>query len=161
MRRRNILVGGALATVAVMAVVTAPAWTSLGQETPFPSAKLGVFVSAQTVTTPESGYITNYFAQGETVVFRVYAGDNASKNALTDKLVRSAIVQIPGQPSVKLSYDKRNPKWPWIGSWTIPADYTPGIVPFKAMVTSKTKQVGTFTQIPVATSQLTVTVPTP
>ena len=157
MRRRTILAGGALVAIALMAVVTAPAWTSLGQETPFPSPKLGVFVSVQTVTTPESGYLTNYFAQGETVVFRLYAGDNKSKNALTDKLVRSAVIQIPAQPNVKLTYDRRNPKWPWVGAWTVPADYAPGIVAFKAVVTTTTKQVGTFTQIPVATSQLTVT----
>lgn len=157
MRRRTILVGGALVAIALMAVVTAPAWTSLGQETPFPSPKLGVFVSVQTVTTPESGYLTNYFAQGETVVFRLYAGDNKSKNVLTDKLVRSAVIQIPGQPNVRLTWDGRNRKWPWVGSWTVPADYTPGIVPFKAVVTTTTKQTGTFTQIPVATSQLTVT----
>ena len=157
MRRRYILVGGALAAAAAMAVVTAPAWTSLGQEAPFPSASVGVFVSVRTVTAPDSGFLTNYFAQGETVVFRLYAGDNKSKYALTDKLVRSAVIQIPGQANVKLTYDRRNPKWPWVGAWTVPADYAPGIVPFKAVVTTTTKQVGTFTQIPVATSQLTVT----
>jgi hypothetical protein len=154
-----MVVGVGLAAAVLMAVVTAPAWTSLGQEAPFPSASLGVFVSAQTVTTPESGFLTNYFAPGETVVFRAYAGDNKTKNALSDKLVSSAVVQIPGQPNVKLSYDGTNRKWPWVGTWTIPADYPPGIVAFKATVRTKAKQVGTFSQIPVATSQLTVTKP--
>lgn len=157
MRRRTILVGGALVAATLMAVVTAPAWTSLGQENPFPSQKLGVFVSVQTVTTPGSGYLTNYFAQGETVVFRLYAGDNKSKKALTDELVRSATIQIPGQPNIQLTYDGRNRKWPWVGTWTVPGDYAPGVVPFRALVRTTTKQVGTFTQIPVATSQLTVT----
>lgn len=159
MRRKKMVVGVGIAAAVVMAAVTAPAWTSLGQETPFPSPSLGVFVSVQTVTTPESGFLTNYFARGETVVFRAYAGDNKTKNALTDKLVSSAFVQIPGQPSVKLSYDGRNRKWPWIGTWTVPADYPAGIVAFKATVRTKTKQVGTFSQIPVASSQLTITQP--
>ncbi len=157
MRRPITILVGVLATAVAAAAVTAPAWTRLLQETPFPSPKVSVFVSVQTVTSPESGYLTNFFPQGETVVFRMFAGDNKTKRVLTDKDVKYASIKIPGQPNVKLTFSARDLRWPWIGAWTIPADFQPGLVQFQALVKTRDKRYGSFVQIPVVSSQLTVT----
>jgi len=157
MRRRIIILVAGLALVGV----TAPAWSQAPTETPFPSPKMNIFVAAQTVTAPSSslgvGVLTNYYAQGSTVVFRMFAGDNNTRRVLTDGDLKWAAVVIPGQPSVKLTYSTGNLQWPWTGEWKIPADFAPGIVPIKVVVKTTTKQYGGFVQIPVVTSMLTVT----
>ena len=154
MRRIIILVAVA---AAVGAAVTAIAQTPA--EVPFPSPKVqGAFVRVATWTSPDSQYLTNYFPQGSEVAFRMFVGDNKTKLSMTDKDLAFAKILIPGQPDVKMTYTNGDPQYPWSGVWKVPADYAPGIVAFKASVkTKKTKAYGSFVQIPVATSVLTVT----
>ena len=88
MTRRIIILAALLAMAAVPAAAQSPG------ETPFPSAKIvGAFVRVQTVTTPNSGYLTNFFPQGGTVVFRMFVGDNKTGQSMTDKdLDRKSVV---------------------------------------------------------------------
>jgi hypothetical protein len=127
---------------------------------PFPSAQAGeVFIAAQTVTT--SGAVSNFFAPGGTVVFRAYAVDGKTKKLLTKKTTKYFYVKIPNHKNVTLKYLPKTAgtsgRYAWIGRWTVPADYTLGIVNFKVVVRTKTKRFGSFAQMPVATSQLTIT----
>jgi hypothetical protein len=138
---------------------------------PFPATQLGdVFVSAQTVTS--DGAISDYFAPGGTVVFRAYAVDGkthkllttqsakGTKKALRTNAVRYFYVKIPNAPSVKLHYTSKGTgtsgRYHWIGTWTVPADYATGVVNFKVLVRTWKKHIGSFIQMPVATSQLTI-----
>jgi hypothetical protein len=152
MKRRLIILAALLGMTAVPAGAQAPA------ETPFPSPKIvGTFVRVQTVTAPQSGFLTNFFPRGSTVVFRMFVGNNKTKTSMTNKDLRYAKVLVPGQPDVKLRYTGGDPQWPWVGSWKIPTDFTLGSVAFQATIKTKSKVYGSFVQIPVVTSQLTVT----
>jgi hypothetical protein len=152
MRRRIIIFAALMAMTAVPAAAQAPV------ETPFPSAKIvGTFVRVATWTAPTSSYLTNFFPQGSEVTFRMFVGDNKTKKSMTNKDLQFARILIPGQPTVQMKYTNGDPNFPWSGTWTIPADYAPGIVAFRASIRTKVKVTGSFVQIPVATSQLTVT----
>jgi hypothetical protein len=152
MKRRLIILAALLGLTAVPAGAQAPA------ETPFPSAKIvGTFVRVRTVTAPNSAYLTNFFPRGTTVSFRMFLGDNKTGRSLTKQDLRYAKIVIPGQPPVKMTYAGGDPNWPWVGIWTIPADYTLGIVAFQAQIKTKTDTYGGFVQMPVGSSQLTVT----
>jgi hypothetical protein len=152
MKRRMIILVALLGMTAVPAGAQAPA------ETPFPSPKIvGTFVRVRTVTAPNSAYLTNFFPRGAPVVFRMFLGDNKTGQSLAGKDIKYAKIAIPGQPSVPMKYVGGDPLWPWAGTWTIPADYPLGIVNFQAQVKTKTNAYGGFVQMPVGTSQLTVT----
>ena len=162
--RRTMLI---LAVALTAAVVTAVGGAQTPTETPFPSPTVvQYFVSAQTVTGPGAaegaGILADRFAQGSTVVFRAAAGETKTGTLVTDKTAKYFYVKIPGQPNVKLSYKAPAKKsvgvpWSWSGSWTIPVDYPTGLVAFKVLLKSKSGGYGSFVQIPVAASQLTVT----
>jgi hypothetical protein len=148
----------ALATFAIFAIVP----VAFGDTTvPFPAPNVGqVFVSAQTVTA--DGAIANFFAPGSSVVFRAYAVDGKTHKVVTRKTYKYFYVKIPNQPNVKLKYTPKgmfaSGRYVWTGTWKVPADFTTGIVPFKVVVVVKAKKrTGSFVQMPVATSQLTIT----
>jgi hypothetical protein len=146
---------------ALLGMTAVPAGAQAPAETPFPSPKIvGTFVRVQTVTSPQSGFLTNFFPRDTTVVFRMFAGDNKTRTALTNKELRYAKILVPGQPDVKLRYTGADPQWPWIGTWKIPTDFALGTVPFQATIRTKSSVYGGFVQIPVVTSQLTVTAAT-
>jgi hypothetical protein len=133
-------------------------------ETPFPSAQVGdVFVAAQTVTA--NGAMANYFAPGSQVTFRAYAVDGKTHKSLKTADAKYFYVAIPGQPNVKLKYDPKNgaatSALAWVGSWTVPASYTLGLVPFKVLVKTVSKHRGQFVQLPVASAQLTISTDQP
>jgi hypothetical protein len=162
--RRTILV---VAVAATAAVVTAVGGAQTPSVTPFPSATVvQYFVAAETVTGPGAaegaGIHSNYFPQGATIVFHATAGESKTGKLLTGDAAKYFYVKIPGQPNVKLSYSAPTKKtagapWSWSGSWTVPTDYPAGIVAFKVLLKSKAGGYGSFVQMPVATSQLTVT----
>jgi hypothetical protein len=142
----------ALAAVALVQVAVAA-------DVPFPAVHSGnVFVIAQTVTT--DGAMNGYFAPGNSVVFRAYAVDGKTHKVLTADAVKFFYATIPNQPNVKFKYDPKAPgasgQYAWTGTWTVPADYPTGLVNFKVLVKSKAKRTGSFVQMPVATSQLTI-----
>ena len=127
---------------------------------PFPAVHSGdAFVIAQTATT--DGAMHNYFAPGQSVVFRAYAVDTKKHTILTPATTRFFYVTIPGQPNVKLKYDPKakvaNGQYAWTGTWAVPANYPLGLVDFKVLVQSMSKLRGSFVQMPVATAQLTIT----
>jgi hypothetical protein len=150
-----------LASVVAAAFVVAPAAPAADPPptVPFPSAHSGaVFVAAQTVTA--DGAMSNYFAPGTTVVFRSYAVDGKTRKVVTKKLAKYFYVKIPNQPNLKFKYTpKKNGasgRYTWTARWNVPSSYPTGIVAFKVVVQTKSKHLGSFVQIPVATSQLTI-----
>jgi hypothetical protein len=157
-----VAAAGLAATFTAAALAADPAPPT---ETPFPSPKVAeLFVAAQTVA--PDGSLVNYFKPGSTVTFRAYAVDGKDSQILTSKSVKYFYVTIPNQPNVKLKYDPKAPgatsRLAWTGSWTVPATYPLGLVPFKVLVKTTSKKVGQFVQMPVATSMLTIasTLPT-
>jgi hypothetical protein len=151
-----------IAAVGVTAVVvTAVGGAQTPTETPFPSPTVvQFFVSTETVT--NAGELSNFFPRGSTVVFRAFAGQAKTGKILTGDDTRYFYVSLPGQPNVKLTYTpskaKVLPAWLWKATWTVPADYPLGLVQFKVLLRTKgPAQFGSFVQIPVGSSQLTVT----
>ncbi len=164
MSKLMALVAG-LAACAALAT-TALADTAPPTTTPFPASSVGpIFIAGQTVNT--SGAMSSWFAPGSTVVFRAYAVDTKTSKMLVAKDAKYFYVVVPNQPNVKLKYDPSAPgatkRMPWSGEWTVPANYPAGTVPFKILAKSTAKRVGSFVQIPVVTSQLTIspTAPAP
>jgi hypothetical protein len=150
---RKLLVLGAAAVAAGSLSSAALA------DSPFPAAKVsGVFVAAQTVSS--SGAVTNFVAPGGTIVFRAYAVDAKTKKVLTAKNVKFFYVKIPNSPNVKLAFNAKAPganaQLAWTGTWTVPATYAEGVVPFQVFVKTVSKHVGSFQQMPIATARLTV-----
>jgi hypothetical protein len=153
--KRMILAVAGVAALATTAIASADT-----PVVPFPAPHVGeVFVSAQTVTA--DGTMSNYFAPGARVVFRAYAVDGRTHKVVTNKTAKYFYVKIPNQPNLKLKYTPRgryhSGRYTWSGIWTVPSDYASGIVAFKVLVRTKVKRFGSFVQMPVASSQLTVT----
>ena len=158
----------ALAAIAAGALVTGTAASAEAPPPSWPSAKGQVFIAGDTVTArskygyvpPVLGKQENFFPRTAGVKFRMYAIDLKTKKVLTAKDVKYAYVTIPGQPNVKLAYGKlgRTAGAPrlWTGTWSIPAEYPLGVVPFRILVKTNSKRVGSFQQTPVAAAQLTV-----
>jgi hypothetical protein len=158
--RKILILAAALGTAATI-TAAAPAADPV---TPFPSPTVGqVFVAAQTVTA--DGAASNYFAPGATVIFRAYAVDGKTHKFMVAKDVKYFYVKIPNQPNVKLHYDTKAPgatgRQAWTGTWTVPATYPDGIVGFKILIKTNSKRIGQFVQMPVATTQLTVSAKPP
>ena len=156
--KRILIIGAALA-VAATVTMSASAVTPV----PFPAPKvLQVFVAAQTVTT--DGVMASWFTPGSTVVFRAYAVDPKSHKVVDPKAVKYFYVTIPNQPNVKLTYGANAPGastgLPWTGTWTVPATYPTGNVPFTVLIQIKQssgKQLkGQFVQMPVPTATLNI-----
>jgi len=141
---------------------------------PFPSNQVnGVFVGAQTVTA--TGAISDQFAPGDTVVFRAFAVDTKAHKLLTRKVarltkrnaksaktsLRSFFVRIPLVDDQQLVYKAvpkgLDPRYRWTVSWKVPTLYPLGVVQFEVFAKMWNKQSGTFTQLPIAASQLTIT----
>jgi hypothetical protein len=126
---------------------------------PFPAPTSGpVFISAQTVD--GTGAMVNQFAPGSSVIFRAYAIDTKTKKLVTAKDAKYFYVTIPNQPNVKLKYDPKAPgataQMPWTGTWTVPASYPAGLVPFKVLAKTNSKRQGSFEQMPVTSAMLTI-----
>ena len=148
------------AAVAVAATVAGSAFAHPKADPllPFPALKAGpVFVAAHTLN--GDGVLASWFKPGDTVDFRAYAVAKKTKELVATKDVQSFYVTIPNQPNVKLTFDTKMASMkdmPWSGHWTIPANYPIGQVPFKVLIKLKSKQTGSFVQMPVATAMLTV-----
>jgi hypothetical protein len=148
---------------------------------PFPGNKVnGVFVAAQTVTT--TGAVSDQFAPGDTVVFRAFAIDTKRHALISTKLaklvkkhgkvtkasakaaktaLKSFFVRIPLVDDQQLKYTKvpvgLDPRYRWAVSWKVPSLYPLGVVQFEVFAKMWNKQSGTFTQVPISLSQLTIT----
>ncbi|HXH97025.1 MAG TPA: hypothetical protein VNH40_07425 [Gaiellaceae bacterium] len=152
---RRILSGGAVLAAAAIGASSAAAATVPA----FPAPTVGpVFIAAQTVTS--DGTMTNYFAPGSKVVFRAYAVNTKTKKLVAAKDMKFFYVKIPNQPNVKLAYSPTGAGatkgMPWVGTWSIPADFKAGLVPIDIRIKLKSRRTGQFVQMPVASSMLHV-----
>jgi hypothetical protein len=173
MKRITLLALAALVSLAFVAAAQADA--------PFPTNKVnGVFVGATTVTT--LGAVSDQFAPGDTVVFRAFAVDTKAHKLITKKLMKlvkkhgkvtkaskkasktalqSFFVRIPLMADKQLTYTKvpvgLDARYRWMVSWKVPALYPVGPVQFQVFAKMWNKQSGTFAQLPIALSQLTIT----
>jgi len=156
--KRILTLGTALAALAI-GVSAAVADTPAPTPVPFPSAQVKqVFIAGQTVAS--DGTVASWFKPGDTVIFRAYAVDGKTLKMVAQKDVKFFYVTIPSAANVKLAY---NPKAtgasagiPWTGKWSVPASYASGTVNFAIHVKLVNKRVGSFVQMPVATSQLNI-----
>ena len=91
--------------------------------------------------------------RGQTIVFRANAIDGKTKKVLVAKDVIYFYVTIPGQPNVKLRYDRTapgaTPRFPWTGTWQVPDTQAFGTVGMRILIKSKAKRYGQFVQAPV------------
>ena len=141
---------------------------------PFPGNKVnGVFVAAQTVTA--TGAVSDQFKPGHKVVFRAFAIDTKAHKLLTKKFgkltkhnaklaktsLRSFFVRIPLVGDRQFTYRAVpkgiDPRYRWAVSWRVPTLYPLGVVQFQVFAKMWNKQSGTFSQVPVQLSQLTIT----
>jgi hypothetical protein len=158
--RAFVSLATAVAVFASLAAVATAAEPAPPTVVPFPAPTLGpVFVAAQTVDS--TGAMQAQFAPGSSVIFRAYAVDSKTKKTVGAKDAKYFYVAIPNQPNVKLKYDPNAPgaagRLAWTGTWTIPATYPLGLVPFKVLVKTQSKRTGMFVQMPVSSAMLTVT----
>jgi hypothetical protein len=138
-----------------------------------------VFAAAQTVTA--TGEVSDFFAPGDTVVFQAYAIDTKAHKLLTKKnswttrqylklskkqrmaarfTLRHFFVQIPVAKGLTLTYSPPakgvNDRYRWTASWKVPALYPLGVVHFQVFAQTWTGRRGSFSQLPISASQLTI-----
>jgi hypothetical protein len=160
--KRLTLVLGLLALGAVVAPVyaqtpsaTKPKPVTIGMYVDTVSSSRGDVKQSRVCTQ------TNYFPRRSRVVFRMWAVDAKSNEAITAIDVKYAYVKIPGQPNLKLNWGAHgatgNKVNFWSAAWAIPADYPMGVVPFQVVLKTTDNRFGTYKQPAVDGSQLTVT----
>lgn len=129
--------------------------------------KHAVFMYVDTVTaggTPKPAAacaITNFFQRGQTMAFRMWGIEAATGGTdLLPNNVISAVVDIPGEKPIPMTYGPKDPFW--TAAWTVPKTYPVGTVDFSVHVTTKKigkvpEEHGVFSQQGTApTSQLTI-----
>jgi len=132
--------------------------TRLAGPQPVQGNKLGLVISADTVTGSPTGglglcYENNYFKPGDTVVFRMWATDVADGGyAVTPTTAAKYYpeIKIAGEPNADFSWASEPRGAPtvsyWEYAWTVPAKYPVGTVPFKILVkTLKTQKYKSLT----------------
>lgn len=149
------------------AVVAAAVAVPVNAQSPYPGAKAQIAVYADTVS-GASGAVkaargcTQYsnFRRQQRVVFRAWAVDTETGQALGADEIRYAYVKIPGQPNVKLNWGPHgavgNKVQFWSAGWTVPADYPLGVVAYKIVFKTEDGRFGTYVQPPIESAQLTV-----
>ncbi len=155
------------ALVALLALVFAAGASADTTPPPFPSTAVGdVFVSVQTITSTKA--ISDYFAPGHVVFFRAYAVDTKTHQLLTKKTlkytkgaVKRFYIALPNGQQLGLRYRPlqgtlADGRYRWIGMWRIPSDFPLGTVKFEVKVKTWANRTGSFTQVPVASAQLTI-----
>ena len=172
MKRLAVILVSATAALAFTAVAFS-ARTAVPNN--LPDAKVDVAIWADTVyaansatgyTPYKAGAVDNFFPQGAGITFRMWAIETGTGKVITSADVKHAsdvYAVIPNAPNVRLKYGPvsaaANAPSIWSGTWAVTKDYAVGIVKFKILVRTKSNKLGVFTQIAVATSQLTITKP--
>jgi hypothetical protein len=146
----------ALAAITALSALALP--SAAENEPSWPPGKMDVFVSAQTWTGVNK--LENFFQRGTGVHFFVTAVNLKTRQNVTGKDVKWVYASIPNQPKVHLKWQRHgtgaNAPFAFMGTWTVPADYPLGVVPFEIVVKTKANLYGSFQQVPVAAAQLTV-----
>jgi hypothetical protein len=153
----------ALAAAVVAGAVAAP----VSAQQPYPGKAVEIAVYGDTVSSSRGDVKlsrvctqTNTFPRKARVVFRAWAVDTKTGNALGTDEIRYAYVKIPGQPNVKLNWGAHgavgNKVNFWSVGWAIPADYPLGVIPFKFVFKTEDGRFGTYVQPPIESAQLTV-----
>jgi hypothetical protein len=158
--KKILFLGAVLAAAATVTSVAGAA----NPIVPFPAPTVKqVFIAASTVM--PDGTLASWFAPGSTVVFRAYAVDGKTRKIIQAKDVKYFYVTIPNQPNIKLADNATDPAAtkgiPWTGKWVVPANYAAGLVNFKVLVKLNTKRLGSFVQMPVASSMLNISMTAP
>lgn len=163
MRSLKLVVGAAVAA----SIVVTPVYAKTGPQE-FPAKKVDVAMYGDTVSSsrgevrnPRVCTQTNYFQRKSRVVFRMWAVDTSTGEALTTLDVKYVYVKIPGQPNLAMNFGPHgsgaNRINFWSAAWAIPADYPLGVVPFRIIVKTADNRFGNYRQPPIEGSQLTVT----
>lgn len=159
----RLVLGAAIAAGAVAAPVYAAT-----EPVPYPAKKVDVGMYADTVSSSRGDVKqsrvctqTNFFPRRSRVVFRMWAVDTNTGEALTALDVKYVYVKIPGQPNLGLSFGPHgatgNKVNFWSAAWAVPADYPLGVVPFRIVVKTADGRLASYRQPPIEGSQLTVT----
>lgn len=170
MKRLAVILGTAIAALAFTAVAFS-ARTAVPNN--LPDAKMDIAMWADTVyaansatgyTPAKVGAVDNFFPQGAGITFRMWAVEMETGKVLTVDDLKHAYVVIPNSPNVKLKYaaisSAADAPSIWSGTWAVPKDYATGVVKFKILVRMKSNnKFGSYTQIAVESSQLTITKP--
>jgi len=169
-----------LFALAILAPLALTAGAQADGNVPFPSPVAHkVFVAAQTVTS--TGQVSDFFAPGDTVVFQAYAIDTKAHKLLTQKSsltgrhylklsskdkkavryqLRHFFVRIPLTNGIPLTYSAApkgvNDRYRWTATWKVPALYPTGVVHFQVFAQTWTGRRGSFSQLPISASQLTI-----
>ena len=154
------LVVGAVAAACSSAAGNAPAATAA------PAANTPLVLQADTVlgsTGIPKGLAfcvqQNQYSRGESIVWRVRVIDPATGKAMDASTLSSVEVKLPDK-TITLKFGdhpKTNPvDHFWAGSFSIPADYPTGQLPYTVVATAKDGRTGEFDQFKVATAMLQV-----
>lgn len=138
----------------------------LGLSGPALAASPHLFISGDMVTSPPDDVTTvadcvlaSQFKHGMGVVFRVRVQDPTGA-AVTDKDLKSLVVDLSSGQTIKLKYGGHPHKDPvdhfWSASWKIPADFPSGSMSYKVVATLPDGTTQDWKPFAVKTSQLTI-----
>ncbi len=162
-------IAAALAVAALVAGCAAPAGG--GSPTPAPvQAATTLFIHTDTVLGPKNltdaekptktCVFANRFAHNEQIVWRVRVMDPATGKPMDDKGLKSVQVKFADQ-TLDLKYGphpKDNPlDFFWTTSWTVPAVYPSGSLPYTITATAPDGRTGTFEQFKIPFAMLQIT----
>jgi hypothetical protein len=155
----------ALGAVLVLGAVAAPVYASTAA-TPKKHVSIGMYVDTVSSSRGDVKQArvctqTNYFPRRSRVVFRMWAVDSTSGEAISSLDVKYVYIKIPGQPNLGMNWGPHgatgNKVNFWSAAWAIPADYPMGAVPFRIVLKTTDKRIFTYRQPAVDGAQLTVT----
>jgi hypothetical protein len=156
--------------VVLAACAQAPGTTSAppaGGAAASPAANAPLIIQADTVlggtnlSTQEASCVQlSQFARNEEIVWRAKVVDPTTGKPLDDKALASVEVRLADQ-TLQMKYaahPKTNPTdYFWAVSFKVPATYPTGALPYTIVATAADGRSGTFAQLDVAPSVLTIT----
>ena len=156
----------AVGATILVGAVAAPSYAQTGPPA-YPAERVGIAMYVDTVTSsrgevrlPRTCTQTNYFPRRARVVFRMWAVDSRTGQALTPLDVKYVYVKIPGQPNLGMNFGPHGAAGArvnfWSAAWAIPADYPLGVVPFRIVLKTEDGRFGIFRQPAIEGSRLTV-----
>lgn len=120
----------------------------------------GAGESAYNVDASMSCVRSGVFKRGMHIVWRMIAVDTSTGKELQGTDMESVLVKLPNGVEKRLGYGRHGPTaespWFWTGSWDVPPDYPLGKVDYSIVATTKSGKVGTFKELTVGDSPLTI-----